>query len=151
MTSGLDETEVLSLKKDEFLFLAGDIENDLYIVKRGQVMVFVQNASQITPIAFLGEGEYIGELSFFERKNRSASIICIENSEFIKIRVEVLNKHIPPWLRTLGEQLARKVRAADEIIRSRGIRKKNVESVKPLSISEQTRIHKLIENRPSKK
>lgn len=137
----------LKLKKDEILFLADDNENDLYIIQKGRVMVFVQKGSQIIPVAYLDAGEYIGELSFFDEGARSASIICMEDSEFIKIPTEEMHKHCPPWMKTLGQQLTGKIRQGDELIRSKGIRKKNVEGIKPLSMEEQTHCFKLVDQK----
>jgi CRP/FNR family cyclic AMP-dependent transcriptional regulator len=146
----MEETKTISLKKNEILFLADQLDKDLYIIKNGQVMVFVQKGSEITPIAYLTKGEYIGELSFFDDEPRSASIICTEDSEFIKISKEEMNHHLPQWLKTIGSQLTRKIRESDELIRSKGIRKKNTESIKPLSIEEQSRYFKIVDLEKSK-
>jgi CRP/FNR family cyclic AMP-dependent transcriptional regulator len=133
------------MKKDEILFLAEEKENDLYIIKKGRVMVFVQKGSQIIPLAYLGAGEYIGELSFFDEEARSASIICMEDCSFVKIPTREMHEHCPTWLRLIGQQLTAKLRSGDELIRSKGIRKKNVEGIKPLSIEEQTHCFKLVD------
>lgn len=138
-------SKILKLKKDEILFLAEEINTDLYIIQKGKVMVFVQKGSQIIPVAYLGQGEYIGELSFFDNEPRSASIICTEETEFIKIQTAEMHDHFPNWLTILGQQLTKKIRQGDELIRSKGIRKQNVESIKPLSIEEQTHSFKQIE------
>ncbi len=138
-------TIIKSHKKNEFLFIAGDPENDLYIIEKGKVMVFVQKGSEIIPVAYLGVGEYIGELSFFDEGKRSASIICLEDSLFLKIPADEIHKHCPPWMKHLGQQLTKKIRNGDELIRSKGIRKKNVEGIKPLSMEEQSHCFKLIE------
>lgn len=145
-----DETQIVNLKKDQILFLAEENDNDLYIIQKGKVMVFVQKGSQIIPVAYLEAGEYIGELSFFDDEPRSASIICIEDTTFKKISAEEMNAHFPNWLKTIGHQLSRKIREGDELIRSKGIRKKKVESIKPLDISEQTRCFKLVDIHKSK-
>ncbi len=144
-------TEILKLKKDEILFIADENENDLYIIKKGKVMVFVQKGSQIIPVAYLDEGEYIGELSFFDEEPRSASILCTEDSEFLRIPTEEMNKHCPGWLKIIGQQLTGKIREGDELIRSKGVRKKNVEGIKPLPIGEQTHCFKLVDLYKSKK
>lgn len=141
---------ILKLKKDEILFLAEEINSDIYIIQKGKVMVFVQKGSQIIPVAYLGQGEYIGELSFFDSAPRSASIICTEDSEFIKIKTTQMHEHFPNWLVIIGQQLTKKIREADELIRSKGIRKKNLESIKPLSIEEQTHSFKQVEAYKSK-
>jgi len=135
----------ITKKKDEILFLADEKKNDLYIVRKGKVMVFVQKGSEIIPVAYLDTGEYIGELSFFDDGPRSAGILCVEDSEFMKISSDEMNEYFPSWLKVLGKSLTRKIREGDELIRSKGIRKKNVESIKPLDISEQTRVFKIVE------
>ena len=143
----VEGTVKISLKKDEFLFLAEETDCDLFIIQKGKVMVFVQKGSQIIPVAYLGAGEYIGELTFFDEGRRSASILCMENTDFIKIPVEEMHKHCPAWMKVIGQQLTKKIREGDELIRSKGIRKKNVEGIKPLSIEEQTHCFKLVDQR----
>ena len=95
MNPEIEGATKLSLKKDDILFLAEENEKDLFIIERGKVMVFVQKGSQIIPLAYLGEGEFIGELTFFDQDKRSASIICTEDSDFIKISVDQLHQHCP--------------------------------------------------------
>lgn len=137
-------TSRFELKKDQILFTAGEVETDLYVIKNGKVLVFVQNGSKIIPVAYLGADEFIGELSFFDGSIRSASIICVENTTFVKIPSNELHKHIPDWLKKIGLQLSRKIRSNDELIRTKGIRKTKVETIKPLSIEEQTKIFKIV-------
>lgn len=144
-------SKTISLKKDQVLFLAEEIKNDLFIIKKGKVMVFVQKGSQIVPVAYLGQGEYIGELSFFDDEPRSASIICSEDSEFVMIETAEMNEHFPSWLKIIGQQITKGIREGDELIRSKGIRKKNVESIKPLTIEEQSRYFKLVEEHKKQK
>ncbi len=143
----VEGTVKISLKKDEFLFLAEETDCDLFIIQKGKVMVFVQKGSQIIPVAYLGAGEYIGELTFFDEGRRSASILCMENTDFIKIPVEEMHKHCPAWMKVISQQLTKKIREGDELIRSKGIRKKNVEGIKPISIEEQTHCFKLVDQR----
>lgn len=141
----------IDLKKDEILFLADEKEIDLYIVVKGKVMVFVQKGSEIIPVAYLGAGEYIGELSFFDRQIRSASVVCMEDSSFVRIPTKQMHEHCPKWMETLGRDLAKKIRKGDELIRSKGIRKKNVEGIKPLTISEQSHFFKLVDQKRHQK
>lgn len=133
------------LKPNQILFLANSDEKDLYYIRSGKVMVFVQNGSQITPVAYVGKDEFIGELSFFDNTKRSASIITVEETEIVKISSTELYQFLPKWLHQIGFKLARKIRNNDEIIRAKGIRKTKVESIKPLTIEEQTKIYKLVE------
>ena len=55
-----------------------------------------------------------------------------------------MDKHFPQWLKIICQQLTKKIRFGDEIIRSKGISKKNLESIKPLSMEEQTRFFTLV-------
>jgi CRP/FNR family cyclic AMP-dependent transcriptional regulator len=137
--------KTLNKKKDEILFLADEKKNDLYLIRKGKVMVFVLKGTEVIPVAYLDQGEYIGELSFFDNGPRSAGILCVEDSEFIKIESSEMNEYFPSWLKIMGQSLTRKIREADELIRSKGIRKKNLESIKPLPINEQTRVFKLVD------
>jgi CRP/FNR family cyclic AMP-dependent transcriptional regulator len=137
----------MTLKKDELICVAGDREVDLYKVRSGKLMVFVNDGTKITPLAYLGEGEYLGELSFFDHQPRSAHVVALEECEIIKIPVEELDKQAPRWLITMATHVAQKIRRADEMIRTKGIRRQNVESIKPLSIEEQRYYYKLIEDR----
>ena len=139
------EGQLISLKKYQILFLAGEKNNDLFIIQKGKVLVFVQNGSQIIPVAYLNPDEYIGEFSFFDNYPRSASIICMEDTVFKKITSEAMNAQLPNWLKIIGNQLSLKVRHNDELIRSKGIRKINIDSIKPLSIEAQTHYFKQVE------
>jgi CRP/FNR family cyclic AMP-dependent transcriptional regulator len=151
MSPTTEGTLKINLKKDEILFLADGDDKDLYIIQKGRVMVFVQKGSQIIPVAYLADGEYIGELSFFDEGKRSASIICTEDTEFLKIPVEEMHTHCPNWMKIVGIQLTRKIRESDELIRSKGIRKKKVEGIKPLSMEDQSHCFKLVDQKKQQK
>ncbi|MBT3584460.1 MAG: cyclic nucleotide-binding domain-containing protein [Halobacteriovoraceae bacterium] len=137
----------LSMKKDELVCTAGDSECDLYIIHSGKLLVFVNEKSKITPLAFLGPGEYLGELSFFDGQSRSAHVVCVEDASLIKVPVTELNKQFPDWLITLAKSITTKLRKTGELIRVKGIRKQNVESMKALSIEEQTHYFQIIKDR----
>jgi len=59
----------------------------LYIIKRGQVRVVKIDAfGEEHILAFLGKGEYFGEISLVDQAPRSASVIAEENTECLVIR-----------------------------------------------------------------
>jgi len=126
-----------SLKKGEMICVAGEQNSDLYIIHAGKLMVFVTDGTKVTPLAYLGEGEYLGELSFFDHEPRSAHVMCVEDSTLVQIPVSEINKQFPPWLVTIANSITHKLRKSSDLIRQKGIRRKNVESIKPLSIEEQ--------------
>ncbi len=131
------QTFSVELKKNDVLCREGDIESDLYIVQEGELLVMVRKNSQVIAVATLGQGEYIGELSFFDNRPRGADIVALGPCKLIKIPAVEIRQSLPSWIGSLGKALALKLRLHDEVIRSRGIKKSNVETIKPLSMEEQ--------------
>ena len=146
MTERLSGPMAVNLNKGEMVCAAGEKDYDLYIIHSGKLMVYVLKGSQVIPVAYLNAGEYLGELSFFDREPRSANVVCVEDSTLIKIPVQEIDKQFPRWLLTLSQSMTQQVRELDEIVRAKGIRKKNVESIKPLSIDEQTEYFQIYKN-----
>jgi len=70
---------------NEIVCLSGEHSDDLFIIHTGKLMIFVNQGTKITPIAYLGPGEYVGELSFFDKLPRSAHIMTIEDTTLIQI------------------------------------------------------------------
>ncbi|MCO4793000.1 MAG: cyclic nucleotide-binding domain-containing protein [Bacteriovoracaceae bacterium] len=136
----------LNLKKDEVVCVGGEKNFDLYIIVKGKLLIMVNKGTQITPLAYLNEGEYMGELSFFDQKPRSAHVVCAEDTTLIKIPVEEINKQFPKWLTTMAVSITSRLRKVDELIGAKGIRKQKVDSVKPLSIDEQRKFFQILED-----
>lgn len=132
-----------SLTKDEVLCREGDNNTDLYLIEEGEVLVCIRKGSQVTPIAYLGVGEFIGELSFFDGLPRGADIVATSPTKLSIIPAESLRDQFPSWIGTLGQVLASKIRHMDNIIRQNGIKKSKNQSVKPIEIGEQTRLIKI--------
>ncbi|MBY0516684.1 MAG: cyclic nucleotide-binding domain-containing protein [Bacteriovoracaceae bacterium] len=134
----------LELKKDDVLCREGDVETDLFLVTEGELLVCVRKASQVIAIAKIGKGEYIGELSFFDNRPRGADIVALTKAKLLKIPAVEIRQSFPQWLTTVGKAMTLKLRLYDEVIRSRGIKKSNVETIKPLSMDEQRYYFKLL-------
>ncbi len=133
-----------SLKKDDVLCRAGDKDSDLYKIHKGQLIVCLTKGTQVIPIAFLNAGEYFGELSFFDQKPRSAHVIATEDTTLIQIPILELKKHMPKWLLTMAKSITAKIRITDQIIREKGLSKRQTIHMKPLSIEEQRHYYSLI-------
>ncbi|MFP5490845.1 MAG: cyclic nucleotide-binding domain-containing protein [Bacteriovoracia bacterium] len=138
------KTFTIHLEKDDVLCHEGDQETDLYLVIKGELLVCVRKESQVTAVARLGAGEYIGELSFFDNEPRGADIIALESCQLVKIPAEEIRANFPHWITTLGQTLAQKLRLHDDVIRQRGIKKSKVETIKPLSMDEQRHYFQLL-------
>lgn len=136
----------VKIKKDQLLCKEGEPSCDLYKIISGKLMVCTRKNRMVTPLAFLEANEYFGELSFFDRMERSADVIAVEDTVLIKIPMEQLEQQFPRWLHLTAQSMTKKLRLLDDIIKKRGIKKQNVEHIKPLSIEEQRYFYEIIEN-----
>lgn len=139
-------TSGLNLKKDQFLCKAGDTDVDMYKVEEGELLAFVLKGSQVTPLAYLRSGEFVGELSYFDHQPKSAYVIATQDTQLTKIPNELVDKDFPDWLKRLAVSITKKLRSADELIRQKGIRRQQKEGIKPLSIEEQSYYYKLTQS-----
>lgn len=134
------------VKPGEIICVAGEKNADLFIIHSGKLLVFVTDGTKVTPLAYLGDGEYLGELSFFDREPRSAHVVSVSESTLIQIPVSEMDKQFPPWLVTIAHSITKKLRYSSDLIRQKGIRKQNVDSIKPLSIEEQRSYYQALQD-----
>jgi CRP-like cAMP-binding protein len=135
----------MNLKRGDMICAEGELDYDLFIVHSGKVLIFVTKGTQVTPLAHIGPGEYLGELSFFDKKSRSANAVCLEDTTVIKVPIEEASKQFPDWLETLAMSITSRLRRADELLAQKGIRKKNVQTMASLSIDEQREYFKYLQ------
>lgn len=133
----MNQLTQLEYKKDQLIIKSHSEEKDLYYILSGKVLVFALNGTQVTPLAYLSRNEFIGELAFFDQSRRSAYVVAIEDTQLVKIQYESIQDYFPNWLISINQQLARKIRIADELITSHGLKKKKDQVIDPLSIEEQ--------------
>jgi CRP/FNR family cyclic AMP-dependent transcriptional regulator len=134
----------ITIKKDTVICIEGDDKSDLYYVQSGKLLICSRSGKMVTPIAHVNAGEYFGELSFFDNLPRSADVITVENTNLLKIPQSELKIQFPTWLLITAKQLTKKIRLFDTVISENGIKRQNVETMKPLSIEDQRRYYELI-------
>jgi len=134
----------IKLDKDHVISRKDEASNDLFYVTSGKLMICSRSGHMVTPIAYLGKGEYFGELSFFDNLPRSADVITVEPTTLVKIPKTELKKQFPTWLLIIAKQMTKKLRIMDQVISDRGIKKRNVESMKPLEIDQQRYYYELL-------
>jgi len=140
------ERKSISLKKDEIILSEGETKRDLFLISKGEVLAFVTRRTEVTPVAYFKAGDFIGELSFFDKSPRSATLICLEDTVLNIYPYEDSLKQFPSWSIILAESITKKIRHYDEILKNKGIRRKNQEIMKPLSIENQRRYFKRLED-----
>ena len=115
----MDE-HIIEYRKGDVLFREGENSKDLYIIQNGIVKIFKEVDGQRLPIALVHAGQFIGELSFFDGKPRSASAEAATDLKVIKLDQSKLDKEIkklPSWLLVLIRSIADRMREADELVR----------------------------------
>jgi len=74
----------MSFKKGEHLFKEKDETKGLYLIHTGKVEIY-----NITPdglkqrLAFLTPGQFLGELSILEKRQREASVVAVEDTDLL--------------------------------------------------------------------
>ena len=133
-----------TLPADTVICREGDLTKDLYIIVSGKLMVCSRNNTMVTPLAYLSDGDYFGEFSFFDNQARSADVIAVKETTLLKIPQAELKKQFPRSMIPMSKCLTNKLRVFNGVVSSKGIKKKNVESIKPLSIEEQRHYYSII-------
>ncbi len=104
------------------VFEAGTPSDSLYIIKNGSMMV----KSGPVVLAALGIGDTIGEMSFVDRGNRSATIAAIEETELLKVSFTDLEELFEKYTQMAGKiykamavALSQRLREMDETLRTK--------------------------------
>jgi CRP/FNR family cyclic AMP-dependent transcriptional regulator len=108
----------------EFLFNQGDSGNSIYIIFSGEVEIsLINNNNEEVSFPVIGNGTVLGEIAFFDGKERTASAKAINALEVIIIHqdefdnLEEKNPRLAiKVLRELGRITAERLRWADELL-----------------------------------
>lgn len=134
----------VSVKAGTVICREGDLDNTLYQVVSGKLLVCIRKNSQVTPLAYLEAGDFFGELAFLDNRARSADVVTVEDSVLQKLPQKYVKKNMPPWLVDCYRHLTAWIRNLDDVINNHGIKKKNVQTVSALSIEEQRKLFELL-------
>ncbi len=105
------------LKRDQILFKEGEPADCIYIVRRGEIQIFLTKDSHEVNLATVGEGSIVGEMAFFDKKPRSASVKAAKDAEVTVITKDDFSKlmrQIPKWFVTLMSSLSARLRQTNE-------------------------------------
>jgi CRP/FNR family cyclic AMP-dependent transcriptional regulator len=113
----LDESIVAKFGKRfrdrQILIPEGDIQQKIFWILDGEVYVTRRIGDKYKVLATLGKGELIGEMSFFDKSVRSATVIAkgqVHALEFTKENFADIYSASPMWSRRLLVSLARRIR-----------------------------------------
>ena len=137
---------ILILNNNGVLCATGDGHLDLYLVKSGKLLVCVLNGTEVIPLAFIGENEFVGELSYFDHRPRSACIVAVEKTVLVRIPKDLIDQTFPKWLNVLGHYMTLRLRKLDKIVQKTGLKKGKNHKIQALSIEDQRKYFKIIQD-----
>jgi CRP-like cAMP-binding protein len=111
-------------EKGEYIIKEGENKKDIFLVIAGSVLVVKEVNTIKKVLATLGAGELIGEMSFFESSNRSAS--CIADSSVVTIVFssdtfsEIYKIH-PRWLEQILTSLSKRIVNTLELLKVKSV------------------------------
>ena len=105
------------LQTGQVLFKAGDPSNGMFIIRKGELQVYLEQAGKQVALANVSDGGIIGEMALFDLKPRSASVKATKETEVSHISNDdfaMLMKQIPKWFVTLMSSLSTRLRQTNE-------------------------------------
>lgn len=105
------------VKAGQVLFKAGDASNGMYVVRKGQLQVYLEQGGKEVKLATVQDGAIVGEMAFFENKPRSACVKAITDAEVTLITNDdfaKLLKQIPMWFVSIMQALSGRLRTTNE-------------------------------------
>ncbi len=109
-------------KRNKNIIQEGDMNEHLYIIKKGEVKVYRKNKfDQDVVLALLQEGEFFGELSILDENAASANVVTMQPCELLCIHDRHLlkmMKTIPCLANHLFYHMTQRIRTCDECIKN---------------------------------
>jgi CRP-like cAMP-binding protein len=101
----------------------GEMGDCMYVIQAGRVEVVLSGEHGEQHLAFLGPGDFFGEMALFERQERSATVRSAGNSQVLKVDKKTLLRRIgedPLLAMNLLQTMSHRIRDLDaEIARHR--------------------------------
>ena len=135
-----DKIEKRVFKKNEIIFNAGNMDNSLFIIKKGEVEIFIPQKDKTKQLILtkLVEGQFFGELSLFDQKPRSATACAIIPSEILILKQETLISYInshPNAAIAMLSVMSERLRQTNRALNRQVSRNANEEIDKKLTLS----------------
>jgi CRP/FNR family transcriptional regulator, cyclic AMP receptor protein len=104
-------------KDKQILIREGDIQQKIFWILEGEVYITRKMGDKYKVLATLGPGELIGEMSFFDKSVRSATVIAkgaVSAIEFSKENFADIYAASPMWTKRLLVSLAKRIQGMVE-------------------------------------
>ncbi len=71
---------------EEIVFCEYERGEELYYIVSGKVKISKIMKNNEKVVAYIGKGEFVGEMAIFENKPRTATVITVEKTKFLKFK-----------------------------------------------------------------
>jgi len=111
----------LKYKRGELVIKEGDYGISIYKIVKGKVRIFNESGGREIPLATLGRGEIIGEMTFLNRgeEQRTASARALEDSELEVWHPSTLKKEyeeMPPVVKYIVNQALQRLVRMNQLV-----------------------------------
>jgi uncharacterized membrane protein len=122
------------------LFRQGDMGDAMYLIESGRVRISIRdNEEQEVILAELAQGDFFGEMSIIDGRQRSADAKVIEDARFAILSREAFLSFVrsnPDVALEMLSALTDRLRRTDELLRSRVSRNANEEEEARLTVAD---------------
>jgi uncharacterized membrane protein len=122
------------------LFRQGDMGDAMYLIESGRVRISIRdNEEQEVILAELAQGDFFGEMSIIDGRQRSADAKVIEDARFAILSREAFLSFVrsnPDVALEMLSALTDRLRRTDELLRSRVSRNANEEEKARLTVAD---------------
>src|SRR5262249_50511281 len=127
-------------KQGDVIFDYGDPGGEIFILRSGQVEVYVENhEGEKIVLAENERGDVVGELSFLDGGHRTATAVARTDTQVLTMHrnrlLEFIDKH-PHAALDLLTVVGRRLRATDELLRNHVSRNVNVEAEERMTVGQ---------------
>jgi len=108
----------------EYIVREGEIGNCMYVIQSGEVEVVRRAGDKEFSLAWLGEGEFFGEMALFDREVRSASVRTVGEVWVLTLEKKSFLRHVrqdPSLAFRILEKMAKRIRSLDSRFVNMGI------------------------------
>ncbi len=113
-------TDTINLKPKEFLIREGEESANMYYLQSGTMAVYKKKGQAEHQIGTIYSGELVGEMSFLDKKPRSASVRAIQECTLVVVPVDKFQRYLdkqPAWYKALIDTLLDRLRRANTRIK----------------------------------
>ena len=129
--------DAVDLEAGKILFHAGDAGECLYIIKSGEIEIYVQDTTgQKIILKVSGAGEVFGEIAMLDNRPRSATALALTNAKLFALDREdllLLFRRKPVVGLNMLASVTTMLREADNLLRMRAARNVNEEMEETMS------------------